>query len=79
MVFMLWGAGAVAKKKFISAPHLVLESSHPSPLSAYRGFFGCGHFKKANAFLEKNGLSPIDWLSADDFSDYYRQGTILRI
>ena len=79
MVFMLWGAGAVAKKKFISAPHLVLESSHPSPLSAYRGFFGCGHFKKANAFLEKNGLSPIDWLSADDFSDYYGQGTISRI
>ncbi len=62
VVFLLWGANAWAKKALIKSPkHLVLECAHPSPLSAYRGFFGCGHFKKANAYLEKHGLSPIDW------------------
>lgn len=80
MVFMLWGANAIAKKKLIAAPHLILESSHPSPLSAYRGFFGCGHFKKANRFLSANGMTPVDWLSADaDKHDYYGQGKILRV
>ena len=82
MVFMLWGSNAIAKKKFISSPpHLVLESSHPSPLSAYRGFFGCGHFKKANDFLQKNGFDAVDWLKADDDDDekYYGSGKILRI
>ncbi len=58
MVFMLWGAHARAKKERITNPaHLVLEAAHPSPLSAHSGFFGCGHFKQANEFLEK----PIDW------------------
>lgn len=80
MVFLLWGSNAIAKKKFISAPHLVLESAHPSPLSAYRGFFGCGHFRKANQFLVANGQQPIDWLKADDDDDsYYGSGTITRI
>ncbi len=62
VVFLLWGANAWAKKALIRNPlHLVLECAHPSPLSAYRGFFGCGHFKKANEYLEKCGASPIDW------------------
>ena len=62
MVFLLWGANARAKKGLITNPaHLVLECAHPSPLSANNGFFGCGHFVKANEFLEKNGAQPIDW------------------
>ncbi len=62
MVFLLWGANARAKKKLITNPnHLVLESAHPSPLSAYNGFFGNGHFKKANEFLKSKGISEIDW------------------
>lgn len=62
MVFLLWGANARAKKKIITNPnHLVLESAHPSPLSAYNGFFGNGHFKKANDFLKSKGLTAIDW------------------
>ncbi|MBE6818858.1 MAG: uracil-DNA glycosylase [Ruminococcaceae bacterium] len=62
IVFMLWGANARSKKSLITAPqHLVLESVHPSPLSAYHGFFGCGHFKKCNNFLKANGLEKIDW------------------
>ena len=62
MVFLLWGKPAQAKNKFITNPkHLVLQAPHPSPLSAYRGFFGCGHFSKTNEFLSANGLTPIDW------------------
>lgn len=62
MVFLLWGANARAKKKIITNPnHLVLESAHPSPLSAYNGFFGNGHFKKVNEFLKRNGMTEIDW------------------
>ena len=62
VVFMLWGGNARAKRSLITnTRHLVLECAHPSPLSAYNGFFGCGHFKKANEFLEANGLLPIDW------------------
>lgn len=62
VVYFLWGSNARSKKALITNPkHLVLESVHPSPLSAYNGFFGCGHFKKANEFLEQNGLEPIDW------------------
>ena len=62
MVFLLWGANARAKKKIITNPnHLVLESAHPSPLSAYNGFFGNGHFKKANEFLKSKGMTEIDW------------------
>ena len=62
MVFLLWGANARAKKKIITnSNHLVLESAHPSPLSAYNGFFGNGHFKKANEFLKSKGMAEIDW------------------
>ena len=62
MVFLLWGANARAKKKIITNPnHLVLESAHPSPLSAYNGFFGNNHFKKANEFLKSKGCPEIDW------------------
>ncbi len=62
MVFLLWGNNARRKKAFITNKnHLVLEAAHPSPLSAYNGFFGCRHFSKANEFLTKNSQSPIDW------------------
>lgn len=62
IVFILWGAPAQKKKAMLSNPkHLILEAPHPSPLSAYRGFFGSKPFSKTNAFLEKNGLEPIDW------------------
>lgn len=62
IVFMLWGRPAQMKKAMLNNPkHLVLEAPHPSPLSAYRGFFGCRHFSRANAFLEDHGRSPIDW------------------
>lgn len=61
-VFILWGRNARSKKKLITnKKHLVLESAHPSPLSAYNGFFGCKHFSKANNFLKDNGLTPIKW------------------
>ena len=62
VVFMLWGRPAQSKKSLLNNPaHLILEAPHPSPLSAYRGFFGCRHFSKANAFLAANGIEPIDW------------------
>lgn len=61
-VFLLWGANARAKRALLTNPaHLVLTAAHPSPLSAYNGFFGCGHFVKANEFLTAHGVSPIDW------------------
>lgn len=67
VVFMLWGANARSKKKLITNEnHLVLETVHPSPLSAYAGFFGCNHFKKANDFLSKF-TTPIDWASVENF------------
>ncbi len=66
MVFLLWGSQAQAKTSLLTNPrHLVLKSVHPSPLSAYRGFFGCRHFSRANAFLEKNGRKPINWQIPD--------------
>ena len=62
MVFLLWGANARAKTKIITNPnHLILTCAHPSPLSAYNGFFGCRHFSKANAFLKSHGIEVIDW------------------
>ena len=62
VVYMLWGRPAQMKKSMLNNPkHLVLTAPHPSPLSAYRGFFGCKHFSKANEFLKANGLEPIDW------------------
>lgn len=62
MVFILWGNNARSKKQYIdTSRHLVLESAHPSPLSAHRGFFGSKPFSKANDFLIKNNMTPIDW------------------
>ena len=62
IVYLLWGKPAQMKKNMLNNPkHLILEAPHPSPLSAYRGFFGCQHFSKTNAFLKENGLTPIDW------------------
>ncbi len=62
VVFLLWGRNAREKKALITAPqHLVLEAAHPSPLSAYNGFFGCRHFSKTNEFLRAHGKEPIDW------------------
>ena len=63
-VFMLWGLPAQKKKPLIqggAGKHLVLEAPHPSPLSAFRGFFGCGHFDKANAWLEGKGRGRVNW------------------
>ncbi len=62
MVFLLWGGNARSKARLITNPkHLVLQCAHPSPLSAFNGFFGCRHFSKTNEFLEKNGIEPINW------------------
>ena len=60
-VFMLWGSYAQSFSDLIGSQHLILKAPHPSPLSAYRGFFGCRHFSKCNDFLIKNGQTPIDW------------------
>ena len=62
LVFMLWGSFAQRKGMVIDARrHLVLRSAHPSPLSAYRGFFGNHHFSRANRYLQEHGLEPISW------------------
>ena len=62
IVYMLWGRPAQSKIPMLTNPkHLILTAPHPSPLSAYRGFFGCKHFSKANEFLKTNGAEPIDW------------------
>ncbi|WP_069864223.1 uracil-DNA glycosylase [Pseudomonas citronellolis] len=62
VVFLLWGSHAQSKQKLIDPrKHLILKSAHPSPLSAYRGFLGNGHFSRTNKFLEQNGKTPIDW------------------
>ena len=61
IVFLLWGANACSFAKNISKHHLVLKAPHPSPLSAYRGFFGCKHFSKCNKFLRDNNQTAIDW------------------
>lgn len=62
IVFMLWGSFAINKAQYIDrSRHHVLTAPHPSPLSAYRGFFGCHHFSQCNALLQQQGLTPIDW------------------
>lgn len=73
MVFILWGAKAQKKRAYIAPHHCVIASAHPSPLSAYNGFFGSRPFSRANAFLEKNGMKPIDWtdVGAYDKPEYY--------
>ncbi len=66
IVFILWGGNARSKKAYITGKHhLVLEAVHPSPLSAYNGFFGCKHFSKANEFLKSTNQAPIDWDSVN--------------
>lgn len=66
IVYMLWGRPAQSKIPMLTNPrHLILKAPHPSPLSAYRGFFGCKHFSQANAFLEAHGVSGIDWQIED--------------
>lgn len=61
IVFLLWGSDAQKKKSLIPSHQLVLEAPHPSPLSSYRGFFGCNHFNKANEWLQERGVKPINW------------------
>lgn len=62
VVFLLWGRPAQTKKTMLKNPkHLILESPHPSPLSAYRGFYGSKHFSRANEYLQSNSVTPIDW------------------
>lgn len=62
IVFLLWGANARNKARIVTNPiHIKLEAPHPSPLSAYNGFFGCRHFSKANEWLTRTGQTPIDW------------------
>lgn len=66
IVYMLWGRPAQSKIPMLTNPkHLILKAPHPSPLSAYRGFFGCRHFSQANHFLEEKGITPIDWQIED--------------
>lgn len=66
IVYMLWGRPAQSKIPMLTNPkHLILKAPHPSPLSAYRGFFGCRHFSQANHFLEEHGVTPIDWQIED--------------
>lgn len=63
LVFLLWGSYAMKKGAIIDRDrHFVLTAPHPSPLSAHRGFFGCSHFSKANAWLERNGMEPVRWV-----------------
>lgn len=67
LVFMLWGSRAQAKRRLLNEEvHCVLEASHPSPLSAYRGFLGCRHFMIANEYLKAHGRMPINWRLPDD-------------
>lgn len=62
IVFFLWGRPAQRKAQMLDNPnHLILKAPHPSPLSAYRGFFGCRHFSQANEFLQARGVEPVDW------------------
>lgn len=67
IVFILWGGNARSKKKYITNPnHLIIESAHPSPLSAYNGFFGSRPFSRANEFLISKGFEPINWNSVNE-------------
>ena len=72
LVFMLWGSYAQKKGQFIDRNrHLVLQSAHPSPLSAHRGFLGCRHFSQANEYLVRTGQAPIDWALPDNIGTRY--------
>ena len=66
IAYLLWGRPAQSKMSMLTNPtHKVFIAPHPSPLSAHRGFFGCKHFSQANAFLQENGIEPIDWQIED--------------
>jgi len=66
IAFILWGSNARSKAQLITNPnHGIFQAPHPSPLSAYRGFFGCRHFSKVNSFLSQKGVEPIDWTVRD--------------
>lgn len=80
VVYILWGAGAIAKRKIISPRSYVITSPHPSPLSAYRGFFGSKPFSKANDYLAKIGSTPIDWANTSGAAKtpYYSTATNIR-
>ena len=80
MAFILWGANAISKKQFIDKRHFVHTSPHPSPLSAYRGFFGSKPFSKVNEFLKNTNQTPIDWLRIEGNASYYNSiGSIKRV
>ncbi len=71
VVFLLWGRDARSKAAMIDhSKHLVLEAPHPSPLSAYNGFFGCGHFRRANEYLQSCGREPVDWQIPDIYEKH---------
>lgn len=83
VAFVLWGANAISKRPLIDERHFVITSPHPSPLSAYRGFFGSKPFSRVNEFLARNGLKPIDWSDVDGrekagYYDYPPTGSIRR-
>ncbi|MBR2967857.1 MAG: uracil-DNA glycosylase [Clostridia bacterium] len=80
VVYILWGAGAIAKRSIISPQSYVITSPHPSPLSAYRGFFGSKPFSKANEYLLRHNLTPIDWTdtSGEGKASYYRTSSSIR-
>ena len=80
VVYILWGAGAISKKKVISPNSYIITSPHPSPLSAYRGFFGSKPFSKANSYLEALGITPIDWTDTADGerASYYQSASTIR-
>lgn len=70
IVFVLWGNHAKTKQQLITNSwHLILQSAHPSPFSADKGFFGCRHFSRVNEFLQSNGQAPIDWLLTDESAE----------
>lgn len=81
--FILWGSNAISKKKLINARHFIVTSPHPSPLSAYRGFFGSKPFSRVNEFLVSQGQTPIDWADAEGYekASYYSfgKGSINRV
>ncbi len=85
LAFILWGANAASKARFVPSRHFVIKSAHPSPLSAYRGFFGSKPFSKVNAFLSGRGVEPIDWSRVDEsgegaIASYYKaSGKITRV
>jgi len=82
IVYILWGSNAISKREFIDKKHHVISSAHPSPLSAYRGFFGSSPFSRANEILNKLGYNEIDWADTDgkSLASYYiHSGNIKKI